>query len=380
MERCSRSNGNFKGGCFAIVYAAKDGNCWMKNSSVETSDMTDFAESHKLHVAFPDRTQLDSLNTDCPAEDLSSHTLGLIDYTVHCDREVLDNTNVCWQGYGDCNPKAYDGFYHATSLEECLDYCINEHPLCQAVSYSPDLRLGYPNCWPKAQVPEPLHKPASGSIVHSAVIRHTDRHLINTTCSDEPTYKAPGDKHYATHCGGYNTGVNITSVHTQNATACLDACASSNQSCIAVTFDPTLLGGYRNCYLQNTTNIIDKHPSSMYAFLSDAPTSSSDPGVLPTDKSSNNGASTSSKAWVAGPVIGGLATVAIIVFAILWWRRRRSINTDGIESMGSSSGPIVEKDGYQRPAQLDAPSPPTEMSAGNIPHELPTRYNTRLGE
>ncbi|KAF2744945.1 hypothetical protein M011DRAFT_479417 [Sporormia fimetaria CBS 119925] len=62
MERCSRFSGEvgatYSGGCFAIVYALGDGNCWIKNNTVGTSDMIDAPQDSKMHVAFPDRTQL----------------------------------------------------------------------------------------------------------------------------------------------------------------------------------------------------------------------------------------------------------------------------------------------------------------------------------
>jgi hypothetical protein len=51
---------------------------------------------------------------------------------------------------------------------------------------------------------------------------------------------------------------------------------------------------------------------------------------------------TTGKAWVAGPVVGSAAGVALIVVLYYFWRRRRP---------KSSSGEVQEKDGRPLPPQ-----------------------------
>jgi hypothetical protein len=322
-----------------------------------------------IHAALVESTDMQPLDTKCPATDLSTQTLGDLGYTVHCDK-VIGQYDTCWSGYPSCLESPFTGFYHATSLEDCLNTCIKEHPLCRAVSYNPGLEIGYANCWPKTGFPNSLSTPDSSmGILHSATITSLDQ--VNRTCPSDTVY-ASGTKNFEIHCGQLNTGTNITSLHTQNITACLDECASSDQSCVGIVFDSSLQGGYQNCYLQNTTSVIQDQAQATYAALTDAVIPSSTTSPLP-DQPGNSDSGSSSKAWIAGPVIGGIVGVALIAFALFWWRRRKN--------KAAGAGPI-EKDGYgAAPAYTpygggvayrnEAPAPPSELG-GDHARELAT--------
>ncbi|PSN68907.1 hypothetical protein BS50DRAFT_327832 [Corynespora cassiicola Philippines] len=348
MERCSRYWGDGEG-CFGVVWRESDGNCWMRNSTTGTANMV---SNDGIHAALVNQGEMSELDTDCPETDLSTHTLNGTDgigYTVHCGK-VIGQFDTCWEGYPSCLQSPFIGYYHATSLEQCLQFCVDEHPLCRAVSYNPGLEIGFANCWPKTGAGNTLDNPTTNmGILHSAVITSLNR--IDSTCPENDKYTASDNKEFEVHCGQLNTGTNITSVHRQNITSCMDACASSDQNCVGIVFDSSLSGGYNNCYLQNTTSVISDRASATYALLTGTtiPTASTTPsgnsGTNPPGGSDGDSDS-SSQAWIAGPVIGGVAAIAIIAGALFWWRRRKN----------KQSPATVEKDGNtyaQAPAYGD---------------------------
>lgn len=322
MEHCSRYWDDGEG-CFGIVWR-EDNQCWIRNSSVSIQGLTNETNTHSALV---DRLQLKGYDTDCPAPDLSVQThpdVSGLGYTVHCNKN-LPGYDTCWRGYPSCNNRPFQAFYHATSLEDCLQKCVDEHPLCRAAAYFPGGQMRFANCWPKTGFGGAFTAPASNQgTIHTATITSLD--TINTTCPESNTYTATGsNKNFNIQCGKLNGGSNITSLHTQNVTACMDTCANSTQNCVAIVFDSSLQGGYNNCYLQNTTSVISDQVSSTYAVVSVS--------VSVASPSSSK----SSKAWIAGPVVGGIAGLGLIGAVIFWWRRRNSVDAaataeaDGVE-------------------------------------------------
>jgi hypothetical protein len=235
------------------------------------------------------------------------------------------------------------GFHHTTSLEECISICLAVRPLCRAVAYVPGLNLGYANCWPKNGNPDTAAfstPDGRKGTIHTAVIDEFDR--IDANCSSNTHYETQDNQAFDIHCGQVNSGRNFTSVHAQNITACVDACAVNPNNCTGVNFDPSLTSGYRNCYLQNTTSIVLDNDKWTYAIISGAEVPSSSPPANSGlgDLTGGNSKNTKSKAWIAGPVVGGLALLAVGGFLIFWWRRRKS-HIAGADVSGS-----VPKDGY----------------------------------
>ncbi|KAF1998799.1 hypothetical protein P154DRAFT_536109 [Amniculicola lignicola CBS 123094] len=329
MERCSRFWGDGEG-CFGIVWR-EDQNCWLRNSNVTLATLEE--PEGGIHFAMVDKTDMVALDTDCPATDLSTHTLDNgIGYTVHCDK-MINGYDACFQGYPECfaensDDSSFRGFYHATSLDDCLNYCVQEHPLCRGVFYNPGLEIGFANCWLKTGFSDGIESPGSNiGVIHSAAITSLDR--IDTSCPSSEAYTTSNNKQYEIHCNQLNTGTNLTSVHRENITSCIDTC-SNREKCIGVVFDSSLLGGYENCYLQNTTSVITDQASATYAILADTPlpsstsSATSSPSSSASSDSSTSSSNSPSRAWIAGPVIGGLAGLAIIGLAIFWWRRYKS--------------------------------------------------------
>lgn len=358
MERCSRYWGDSEG-CYGIVWR-EDKQCWLRNSTTSTASLVN---DTGIHSALVEAGDMNALDESCPAADLSVNDLPGVEgigYTVHCGK-VIGDYDTCWNDYPECLPSPFTGFWHATSLVQCLRICIREHPLCRAVSYNPGLEIGFANCWPKTGFPQTLDDPPSSQgTMHSATI--TSIETIDTECPADSSYTASGsNKQFEIHCGQLNTGTNITAVHKQNVTACMDACAN-RKNCVGVLFDSSLQGGYQNCYLQNTTSVISDQSSATYAVLSGsgAPTSPN-----PDDNSS------SSKAWIAGPVVGGLAGIAALVGAFFLVRRWRTKNAAGAGIAEKDANSYTPAPAYTPVAQgHEHRAPPSELG-GDYAREMP---------
>jgi hypothetical protein len=316
MEHCSRYRGDDEG-CFGVVWRIKDKLCWLRNSNVSSAGMIANSDLHSALVVPGD---MDPLDTKCGMDDLSVHSLDNhpgIGYTVHCDK-IISGYNDCFSGYASCEKSPYMGFYHATSLLQCMEYCVKEHPLCRGVSYNPGLEMGFANCWPKTGFTQGALTDTIN--VHTLTITSLDR--IDSSCPTESTYDANG-KAFAIQCGKVNAGTNITSVHMSNVTSCMDLCATSNNGCTGVTFDSGLTSGYNNCYLQNTTQVISDQSSGVFAEItgSSTPEPSSTSGTIAGFAEEKKSAS---KAWVAGPVVGGILGIMLIAGAIIFLKKRKA--------------------------------------------------------
>lgn len=343
-------------------------------------------------------------DTNCPNKDLEDKTLpGVpgISYTTHCGKAIAEPPR-CFDEY-DCLDEPYRAFYHTESLEECLKVCAGLHPLCRAVSWNPGLQVGYANCLPKyGKTPSFVAPTSKQGIIHAAQMIAFD--TPDTKCPDEKLYKATASSaQFTISCGKTNPGRNITNLHTQNLTACMDACAASDQGCTAALYSTVLDGGYNNCYLQKTESILSDLGTSIYAAITDGKSvsnsSSSNSGstASSTSSSSSSSSSSPSKAWIAGPAIGGIAILAALGFAFFWLRRRKAAKAGEKEayanSPGAGYGYVPGHDGAEQSyhgsaggaantVEMHAPSPTSELPGSvkyahhhgprSEPQELPT--------
>lgn len=322
IDHCSRFWGN-REGCYGVVWVETNNNCWLRNSTVST---TNLKVEEGCNSAIISEGQMNGYDTKCPYPDASIQTLSGVDslgYTVNCNK-VISGFDECFSGVPKPCTQPYFGFHHTESLEQCLRICVDSHPLCKAVSWSPDLKIGFANCWLKTGFPtDGLPSPPNNAgVLHSATVTRIDP--VDRTCPSDKSYvSAQGNKKFDINCGQVNTGTNITSMHVQNLTSCMDACAQSNQNCIGVVFDSTLQGGFENCYLQNTTSTMSEQASATYAALngSGAPASSS---TSSADSSSSTLNSVKSKAWIAGPVLGGIAALLLLALLTLYLKKRKA--------------------------------------------------------
>lgn len=404
MEYCSRFWGDGEG-CFGVVWRESDSQCWMRNST--TSELSNnktiytrtLVDLDGLHSALVDLNQMKPLDTDCPAPDKSRHNLTGFDsitYTMQCNKDIGGAYDTHWSY--EFHPSPFTAFYHATSLEDCLKDCVNEHPLCRGVVYVPGLTGGYANCWPKIGFPStlsasnPLLKISHSATIDSIVTPDTD-------CpKDDYTSTKDDSKNFAVHCGQTNQGTNMTSVQTQNLTSCMDECATYKNGCVGVVYDSSLQGGFNNCYLQNTSSVFNDVSSSTYAVLS-APkpqtsgtgssgsgssgsgsgsgSSSSSGSNSNTSSSSSSASTSSSKAWIAGAVIGPILGLALIALAISLLRRRRTKSSPAISEADSGA---AKHNPYAHQGAAPAYSEVPDYSPAASPSELGSGYGHQMVE
>lgn len=348
MERCSRYAGNGEG-CFGVVWIPSRTECWIRNSTTGTQNLKKVEDAHSALLV---DGQMSTFDTKCPAADGSTNELSGVSgmgYTMNCNK-VITGYETCFSGMSKpCFESPYSGYFHTETMEECIQICVEQHPLCKAVTWSPELKIGYANCLPKTGYPEGgLTSPgAKQGILHSATITRIDP--VNRDCPTEKTFTTTSKATFDIHCGQASSGTNMTMMHTQNVTACMNACAATDK-CVGVVFDSSLAGGFKNCYLQNTTNTVADLSSYMYASLSSKSGNSNDNSNNNNNSGSNSSTKKSkskSKAWIAGVVIGAIAALALIAFAIWWFRRRRATAT---------ANAAVEKDGHEFGAYGPAPA------------------------
>ena len=396
MEHCSRYWGNGEG-CYGVVWR-EDNKCWIRNSNTTVNSIVDSTDgTHSALIATDTYAKID---TACPEADLSIHTLDGVPglgYTVQCNK-VIGGYDTCWSGYPDpCWDEQhvqglFSGFYHTKTLEECVRICVDQSPLCKGVSWNPDYSIGFANCWPKTGFSDNAvaTPPKNDGVIHSVTITSFDP--IDADCPSNDKYSTTDNHNFDIHCGQLNDGTNITSIHALNITSCMDSCATRDK-CVGVVFDSTLANGFNNCYLQNTTSTLSNKASATFAALSGTSIPSSSGSSTPDN--SNSGSSSpspsdggGSKAWIAGPVVGGIVGLAIIAGALFWWRRRQNAAAASEKHEGVQYGaapaysPSLTPHGAPQQMYYYDAHPLSEVDGGATRNELPatTKYAHRTGE
>jgi hypothetical protein len=110
-------------------------------------------------------------------------------YTMRCDKVVLA-AGTCWDEVDDCLVPPFRGFYHTETFDECLKICVEQHPLCRAISWNPGPEIGFANCWPKTDFNDSslIDSSPNDGTFHSATITQIDQ--IDTKCPESSSYVA----------------------------------------------------------------------------------------------------------------------------------------------------------------------------------------------
>ncbi|KAI9666568.1 MAG: hypothetical protein M1821_004504 [Bathelium mastoideum] len=145
----------------------------------------------------------------------------------------------------------------------------------------------------------------------------------NSACTNGTNYTSPNAAEFEISCNtDIPTAANLVTHHVQNLTACTDLCAtytnSSGVTCHGAVFDSTLENGYQNCYLKSqlaSTIISNGFHYVQLTRAANGSATNSDP--------SHHSSSSSSHAWIAGPVVGGIVGLAAIAGVLFWLQRRR---------------------------------------------------------
>jgi hypothetical protein len=213
-----------------------------------------------------------------------------------------------------------------------MEMCAEAHPLCKGVSWNVDMIAGYGNCYLKNDPSAGEFAPSPGYITHSAEVTSASLQQVNGTCPSNKTYASSNGKNFAIDCYDGRIGSeNFTSVHIANVSQCMETCATNTgQACLGVVFDISMENGWDNCYLLNSTGSPNVGTNATFA-------------QLWTNSTSISSHSSSSKAWIAGPVLGAIAVIALILGFFWWWRlrsRSRRAQQQPLQSPGFRDMPL----------------------------------------
>ncbi|KAF2648472.1 hypothetical protein K491DRAFT_737430 [Lophiostoma macrostomum CBS 122681] len=257
------------------------------------------------------------------------------------------------------------------SLTDCVDKCASHHPQCVAVSYEASEAHGTNNCYLKNATPPLVLR---SYVMDSAV-------AIWPTGNEEDCAGISGDfttqgVSFETHCGQDYPYNDYKQAFATSLEDCMGQCASVKGSCAGVSYEASMAHGYMNCYLKSAVGVnllmtqdfvvdsafVVKRQSgsssaislTAQASSSFASTATSDsissltPGLLLSMSSATTAPSSASattpgaeasttatgaavahtstsKAWIAGAVIGPIVGIIIIaLLCMLFFRRRKA--------------------------------------------------------
>ena len=312
MEHCS----TYRPLCYGVSYATDTGDCEFKDKpEVSLNNLTsdsnaNSAIAHAAQLASP-------RNLSCPFSPNSYQ------YTTAGQQfEILCNLDM---PYGDYLTTNAPYRHHADSLQECMEFCSTSHPLCVGVAWNPDLQAGYVNCFLKNSQGTP--SAPKNSTIHSALSRNAGRNISCPADRIYPTIIDRNGKSFEISCNSGRLGGSNTSYHDNSFDGCISTCATNtSQNCLGVVYDGSLQGGYLNCYLFNATGEPTSIANFTYALFTPS-----------KNNSTTLSESSSSKAWIAGAVIGAVLLIASLVASFLWPRRKRSAMAKNLTTVYDST-------------------------------------------
>ncbi|KAL9096487.1 MAG: hypothetical protein Q9165_001484 [Trypethelium subeluteriae] len=346
MDYCSSSQKEVAYG-IAFQFFDNPGVCYCKTSNITNAPTID---NVYVHTALTVNVNT-SPNDSCPYANTSiQNAADGSPYQILCDQDMILVSDMC-PLTSPTHLTATNGLCptHADSLQDCMTQCSAAHPLCKAVVYAPDMANGYGDCYFKDDVDSSSIQTwnSPGDVRHMAILQQSALNA-NTSCTNGTTYTSSNGAGFAITCNQNQPPNDLVQFHMQNMSACADACAtytnSSGLTCTGVIFDSSMEDGYQNCYLKSSVGTSfpdnDRHWLQLTRAPSDGMTNSSagdTTGANATSPApSTPQTSSSSKAWIAGPVIGGLVGIAAVAGLLYWLRRRRH----GTQSAHYSQAPM----------------------------------------
>lgn len=296
LNQCSTHAGS---ACGAAAFDSNLRKCYFKSANITANGAVDRA-GFTLGVA--NRTQYQPITASCDNNGQTQKADNGLGFTVYCDQTVA-GSDVCPDSAPDCRS-------HADSLQECLDSCATMHPLCTGIAWDTTMFYGYVNCYPKnaaAQQFDDARTPLNGLNCAKALLETHDDDCLSRA---NGTVIASNKDTFELTCNQDNGGGNITAQHADSLDSCIDSCATYTKAdCLGAVFDVTMANGYENCYLKSAIGGSETNRNSVtFALRQTTPTNSNHK---------------TSKAWIAGPVIGAIAAILIIAGLWWWWRRRK---------------------------------------------------------
>lgn len=389
MNQCAAFGNDNGETCWGVAYNFETQICFYKNQSILN---TTPVKQPQTHSAFATNINTDP-ETACPWTNASDHsTPNGMDFEILCDQDMPFDDFCPWFGPTSTPPRD-NGVcpYHADSLEECMELCSQTHPACKAVSYNPDMKEGYGNCYPKSDFSASTY--SSSPATHMAVAAKWP--TLNSSCTNGSLYTTPNNEQFTVSCNDNRPYNDLIQVHSANLSHCIDSCASYSNSttgdCVAVVFDAVLYSGWQNCWLKSANGVAGTLTGFHYALkVGNVPTNTngSSSGNNTSTGSNSTSSGSSSKAWIAGPVVGGIVGIALIGAGILYFFRQNKSKQklalmplgyeqqDSIYKQQPAYANIAQHAGdTNKPARHEADGLETqELSTENPTYELPANF------
>lgn len=304
LNQCSMHPAN---ACGAAAFDSIARRCYFKDTTVTEATLLP-REGYTIGVA--NRTQYQSLPTTCTSNGANRKAQNGLEFTVYCDQGFI--------GYDACPDDEPECRAHTESLDECLDVCSTLHPICTGVGWDPLLKSGYLNCFPKNTTARKFdnarYKADDGSQCAKALL---EVYPDDCPAAINGTVVASNKNSFQLSCGEDRPGNNITAQHANSLGACVDSCATyTNASCIGAVFDLGMVNGFENCYLKSEVGFTVNQSGFTFALRQ----ANSNASIPDNSNFPQPQRQSSSKAWIAGPVIGAIAVIGMIL-AGLWWCR-----------------------------------------------------------
>jgi hypothetical protein len=350
-----------------VTHYFQNQTCSFKGFDVNTT-LLSITDTDNVHSALTNVTEMWPIDTDCPYENNPNVTISGFSFQILCDQNM--------GGYGDFLPWGQTYGRHISTMGDCMQLCVDAHPLCVGVSWNPDKKSGWSNCYLKNS------QDGVPAVANTTPVTHSGL-LLNLPPIDPcsgPGQIVNNNQTFNTTCLEGRVGSsNFTSFYSPKIENCVGQCAT-NDSCVGVLYDNSFHEGIKNCYLLNATGSASTPQNFTYAELVSSDTSApvappststgatSTPSSDGSSGSSGNSGSSSSKAWIAGPVIGAIAAVAIVAAGWFWWRRR-----GGGGGGGGGRTIAQEPEKQYKAVEVASQAPPQ-------PQELPHHYQISEAE
>lgn len=269
------------------------------------------------------------------------------------------------------------GSVPADNITQCADACaVYQHPRCAAVAFEASQAHGTSNCYLKSAVPTPTVQ----TFVMDAAV------AAGPTATEDcaalgPTHTAQARVLFRTYCGYDYQRDDLVQSFAADMGACMDQCVQHNTaaaagSCLGVAYEASQLTGFQNCYLKDGNNTADLVSP---AFVVDAafivgtaalpttsPAGASTPSPSPSPSSSPS--PSPSIAWIAGPIVGGVAGLTLLALAARWFVARSDSRAKSRSGAGRS------------PDTKDAAELAVPGARGGMTPELPAAEHSNAAE
>lgn len=359
MALCSAAGGGIM--CAGISFNTNDGTCYMKNRTVLSAMSSSSIVTHSAVVTKVDFNAPTACQFTNGTEQTTSNGMHF---------QILCSNNMPLNDFCPLNgptPARRAGVcpYHADSLEDCMEKCSDSAPLCQAVVYNPDMTGAYANCYPKTALSRSGLAPSSQGPPFSHMAYAVDLPMLDQSCKNGSNMTAAGGAVFELSCNDNRAGNDLDRTHAEDWQSCIDACGKFNNAtageCAGALWDSTLGSGWENCWLKSASGTSSFVQGNHFALKVSGSTSG---GSTET--------SSSSKAWIAGVIVGVIAVILLLAFAAWFMRRRRSkAGPQHVYEKSATSAPVVYEKSVDQacgPAGSAKPALPYELGDQTQPH------------